>query len=176
MRLARLPGVRLCPAALPASLAPALRHLKATPPEARTGSTEPAKSLSYFPPPLSPLITGHRSESGRAAPNKRSLISPAGLRRDAGVQGAGSCGEPNRAGPALGEGGTNRKGTRWGSVFPRAHRACCRGRLCGERSSPRTCVSNSGSPPGRAAGWRGRGASGGRGKSGGGTAAVCPFP
>lgn len=175
MRLARRPGVRLSPAALPASPAPA---------PAPAGGSAGGEDVQHrarrepFFPPLSPLITGHRSEDGRAARNKRSLISTAGLRRDAGRLGRGQPrgAEPCRAAlPAPHRGGTRRHPRRE-DVLPRAHSGRPRGRLWGGRSSPQRYADASGSRPGRAAGRRGRGASGGGGRSGRGTAAVCPLP
>lgn len=145
---------------------PPPRHLQAAPPEARTCSTEPAESLSSLPLPLSPLITGHRSER-RSRRTEQTLID---FHRRA-AEGRGAPGERAEAelGGRGGGGGTNRGGTR---RHPRregvappgrtAARPPPRGRLWGRwLRSPKTCRWARGRLPG--------------GQAVGG-AAVCPFP
>lgn len=188
MRLARRPGARLSPAALPASPAPV------APAPAPAGGSAGGEDVQHrarrgavlpFPPPPPPppsqLITGHRSEDGRAARNKHSLISTAGLRRDAGRPGRG---QPRGSRAALSAphwGGTRTRHARTGEVpdsIPDG-RVCSPGRTahvpgaaCGEdtllpEDVPVTrCRLPGGQPVGGAAG---RAAAAG-------TAAVSPFP
>lgn len=72
-------GQQLCPAAPKPSLSEPLDVISpgapATPAGCSAGGSEPAEPRS--PPSPSPLLPGHRSQAGRAARNKRSLISTA---------------------------------------------------------------------------------------------------
>lgn len=143
---------------------PPPRHLQAAPPEARTCSTEPAESLSSLPLPLSPLITGHRSErrsrrteqtlidfhrraaEGRGAPGERAEA-------ELGGRGGGGGHEPGRYPTASQTGGC---------CSPGAHSRTSPspGPPVGEVAPlPENVPVGSGPPPGWAGGRRGRGLS-----------------
>lgn len=154
MRLARRPGVRLSPTALPAIPAPAApRSGTCRRFRRRRGRAAPSPQRAFLPSPFP--ANDRASLRRRSRRTEQTLISTAGLRRDAGRPGSGQPrgAEPCRADPrSLPRTG----GARTGEVpdgipegmLSRAHGARPQGRLWGGRSSTKDVPVTRGRLPG----------------------------